>query len=341
MQDHARQYPGECCERDDSAEKGGGVCGDGLTVYRQAVVKGCTPREGAPACLLRMGLLVAPPDDPAVLVPVAPDVAKAELVRPIEESLERQRLDAHAIAGSFVPVAAIYTAAKREHTGWATAIDGERVVHSTLAHAVRECREELMTVQPGGARVSYDLDELDHVRGTARHRTLYPHAARTHAATLRHIERLTEAGCEVRTLDHVFDRLIVIDRAVAYVPGPGEARTSVLEIRQPSIVSFLVQVFEEAWERGSTIDPGTSRTVEPDIADEIQRAVMRLLVAGYTDEAIARRLGTSRRTVAAHVSRIAAGLQSRSRAQLGYLIATSGLLPLDEHAETDCTALSA
>ncbi|MFD8292882.1 LuxR C-terminal-related transcriptional regulator [Streptomyces lavendulae] len=68
---------------------------------------------------------------------------------------------------------------------------------------------------------------------------------------------------------------------------------------------------------------------------------MRLLVAGYTDEAIARRLGTSRRTVAAHVSRIAALLQSRSRAQLGYLIATSGLLPADEHAERDCDPLSA
>ncbi|MFF5703100.1 LuxR C-terminal-related transcriptional regulator [Streptomyces sp. NPDC012794] len=68
---------------------------------------------------------------------------------------------------------------------------------------------------------------------------------------------------------------------------------------------------------------------------------MRLLVAGHTDEAIARRLGTSRRTVAAHVSRIAATLQSRSRAQLGYLIATSGLLPADERAEPDCAPLPA
>lgn len=341
MQDLARQYTGECCEGDDSAGGGGGVCGEGLGFYRKAVVKGCAPREGAPTCLLRMGLLVPPPDDPTVLVPVSPDVAKAELVRPIEQSLQKQRRDAQAIAGSFVPVAAIYTAAQREHTGWATPIDGEKVVHSTLAHAVRECREELMTVQPGGSRVSYDLDELDHVRGPARHRTLYPHAVRTHAATLRHIERLTEAGCEVRTLDRVFDRLVVVDRAVAYVPGHVEARTSALEIRQPAIVAFLVQVFEEAWERGSSVDPRASRAVEPDIADEIQRAVMRLLVAGYTDEAIARRLGTSRRTVAAHVSRIAALLQSRSRAQLGYLIATSGLLPADEHAERDCDPLSA
>ncbi|MFF4318893.1 LuxR C-terminal-related transcriptional regulator [Streptomyces sp. NPDC001568] len=314
-------------------------------MYRKAVVKGCTDREGAPACLLRMGLLVPPPDDPTVLVPVSPDVAKAELVRPIEQSLEKQRLDAQAIADSFVPVGAIYTAAKREHTGWATTIDGEQAIHATLAHAVRECREELMTVQPGGSRLSYDLDGLDHVRRPARHRALHQHAVRTHTATLRHIERLVGAGCEVRTLDHVIDPLIIIDRTVAYVPGRIGARTSALEIRQPSLVSFLVQVFEEAWERGTSLaprscDPRSSRTVEPGIADEIQRAVMRLLVAGHTDEAIARRLGTSRRTVAAHVSRIAAALRSRSRAQLGYLIATTGMLPGDERREPDGGRLS-
>ncbi|MCB5179553.1 helix-turn-helix transcriptional regulator [Streptomyces antimicrobicus] len=310
------------------------MCGDGLTVYRAAVVKGCTPRDGAPGCLLRMGLLVPPVDDPTVLVPVSPEVAKAELVRPIEESLERERLHAQQIDTSFVPVNAIYTAAKREHAGWATPIIGEQVIHSTLAHAVRECREELMTVQPGGDRLSYDLEDLDHVRGSVRHRALYQHAVRTHAATLRHIERLVEAGGEVRTLDHVFDRLIIIDRTVAYIPGHDDRRTTALEIKQPAIVSFLVQVFEESWERGSSVDPGASRGVEPDIADEIQRAIMRMLVDGHTDEAIARRLGTSRRTVAAHVSRIAATLQSRSRAQLGYLIATTGLLPLDELAES-------
>ncbi|MBB4887614.1 helix-turn-helix transcriptional regulator [Streptomyces netropsis] len=324
MHDQAGRYVGECC--DGTAPEGGAdtLCGEGLTRYRQAVVKGCTPRAGAPGCLLRMGLLVPPPDDPSVLVPVAPDVALAELVRPIEESLERQRTDARAIAGTFSPVRAIYTAAQREHRGWATAMHGERVIGSTLAHAVRACRAELMTVRPGGEGLPRDEEPAP---VGVRHRALHGHAVRTHSARLPHLERIVAAGGEVRTLDHVFDRLVIVDREVAYVPGDSELVASALEIRQPAIVSFLVHVFEDAWERAAPLVPTAGRTPEPEVADETQRAIARLLVAGYTDEAIARRLGTSRRTVAGRVSRLSASLGSRSRAQLGYLIATSGLLP--------------
>lgn len=338
---------GECCGRSHLGDEGHALCGEGLTRYRQAVVKGCTPREGAPQCLVRKGLLVVPPDDPDVLVPVSPEVAQAELVRPIEESLERQRANAQEIASAFAPVHAIYTAARREHLGlgWATTVHGERVINTTLAHAVRSAQEEVMTVQPGGERLAHDLDDLDHVRGRTRHRTLYQHAVRTHSATMRHIEAIIEAGGEVRTLDHVIDRLVIVDRAVAYVPGDSDHRATALEIRHPAIVSFMVQVFEGSWERATPVVPTASRDQEPVVTDEMQRAIMRMLVAGYTDEAIARRLGTSRRTVAGRVSRISALLRSRSRAQLGYLIATTGMLPMDDggmeispHAEHELTA---
>ncbi|ARZ69181.1 hypothetical protein SMD11_3548 [Streptomyces albireticuli] len=305
------------------------LCAEGLTRYRQAVVKGCTSKEDVPECLLRLGLLVTPPDDPEVLVPVAPDVALAELVRPIEERLERQRGDVRALTDSFSPVHAIYTVAKREHQGWATQIHGERVIDSTLAHAVRSCRGELMTVQPGGRRPAYGLDGLDHLRGGGvHHRALFQHAARSHSATLRHIGELLAAGAEVRTLGHVIDRLVVVDRTVAYVPGAAadDGRTSALEIRQPDLVAFLAQIFDDAWERATPVTTAAPRAPEPAVADDLQRATARLLVAGHTDEAIARRLGISRRTVAARVARLSAELGSGSRAQLGYLIAMSGLL---------------
>lgn len=307
----------------------GGLCADGLTRYRRAVVKGCTPREDVPDCLLRLGLLVTPPDDPDVLVPVAPDVALAELVRPIEERLERQRGDVRALTDSFSPVHAIYTVAKREHQGWATEIHGERVIGSTLAHAVRSCRDELMTVQPGGRRLAYDLDDLGHLRDGVRHRALFQHAARSHSATLRHLGELVAAGGEVRTLGHVIDRLVVVDRAVAYVPGAtgDDGRTSALEIRQPDLVAFLAQVFDDAWERASPLLPsGAPQADVADVADDLRLSTARLLVAGHTDEAIARRLGISRRTVAGRVARLSAELGSGSRAQLGYLIAMSGML---------------
>jgi DNA-binding NarL/FixJ family response regulator len=49
-------------------------------------------------------------------------------------------------------------------------------------------------------------------------------------------------------------------------------------------------------------------------------------VEGLVDEAIARRLGMNVRTCRAHIAKLAASLGSGSRAQLGYLIAQSGIL---------------
>jgi DNA-binding NarL/FixJ family response regulator len=49
-------------------------------------------------------------------------------------------------------------------------------------------------------------------------------------------------------------------------------------------------------------------------------------VEGHVDEAIARRLGMNVRTCRAHIAKLATALGSGSRAQLGYLIAQSGIL---------------
>lgn len=65
----------------------------------------------------------------------------------------------------------------------------------------------------------------------------------------------------------------------------------------------------------------------------VQRSIAKLLIEGYVDEAIARRLGMNVRTCRAHIAKLATTLGSGSRAQLGYLIAQSGIL--DQGAESD------
>ncbi|MBQ0982562.1 LuxR C-terminal-related transcriptional regulator [Streptomyces sp. NPDC057486] len=64
------------------------------------------------------------------------------------------------------------------------------------------------------------------------------------------------------------------------------------------------------------------------VISDTQHAILQAIVAGETDKSIACKLGMSRRSVAVHV-RCASeelGSRSRSRGQLGYLIATSGVL---------------
>ena len=57
-------------------------------------------------------------------------------------------------------------------------------------------------------------------RGT-RMRTLYQHSARRSAITHNYVAAVTARGAEVRTLDEFFNRMIVIDRRVAVIPGAG------------------------------------------------------------------------------------------------------------------------
>ncbi|MFG3404328.1 LuxR C-terminal-related transcriptional regulator [Streptomyces sp. NPDC048142] len=298
------------------------MCAQGLARYRYAVIKGCMPLAQAPGCLLRLGLVTPPPDDPRLLVPVAPDVALDELLQPLEEDIRRGRQRVQRTRSDFSSVQAMYRAAVREARSSVARIDGEGVVMPTLEKAVRSCRSELATIQPLGERNAFDLEDPRLVPRGVTHRTLYPHAAQTNAQLLRHIARVEEAGGYVRTVDQVIGRLLLCDRSSAYlVHSDGSPHAGAVEITHPGIVAFLVCVFEDAWQRGTPVSAPVVRARESVIVDEVERAVMRLLVSGHTDDAIARRLGVSRRTVAGHVSRISQQLGSRSRAQLGYLIA--------------------
>ncbi|MEV4880774.1 helix-turn-helix transcriptional regulator [Streptomyces cyaneofuscatus] len=110
------------------------------------------------------------------------------------------------------------------------------------------------------------------------------------------------------------------------MPGPQDRRQSALVIRHPSIIEYLVKGFEQAWSRAAAVGEAPSRLRPPPLTNETRRAVLRLMVEGYTDEAIAGRLGISRRTVGTHVQKTSEVLGSRSRAQLAYLIAQTDLL---------------
>lgn len=84
--------------------------------------------------------------------------------------------------------------------------------------------------------------------------------------------------------------------------------------------------FDEAWDRSVPVRPERVPLRTPVVTSDLQRTILQAVVGGETDQSIARRLGMSRRSVAEHVRRVSEQLGSRSRAQLGYLVATSGLL---------------
>ena len=120
-----------------------------------------------------------------------------------------------------------------------------------IASLVAECEEEMLTAQPQAIR---DTKALPHVvlRDTAllergaRIRTLYQHAARRNNVTRQYVAAVTERGGEVRTVDEFFNRMIIIDRQVAIIPSKETLRV-VVAVREPSVVAYLVDVFERSW----------------------------------------------------------------------------------------------
>ena len=157
----------------------------------------------------------------------------------------------------------------------------------------------------------------------AKIRTLYQHSARRSSVTRQYVAAVTERGAEVRTLDEFFNRMIVVDRRVAVIPSPHELKVAVA-IREPSVVAYLVDIFERSWERAR---PFTSRetSLMKDIAAEQRAMTMRMLIEGHSDPVSAKRLGVSPRTYAGYIADLKEEFEAETRFQLGYTIGRLGI----------------
>ncbi|WP_282695047.1 LuxR C-terminal-related transcriptional regulator [Streptomyces sp. CC208A] len=308
------------------------ICEEGRRLYRAALTSGAVGRDEAPGCLTALGLLTPSGGEPGTLVPVPPSVATTAQTYPMEQAILAQQRKLAGLRRAISQVESIYQ--ETRHVGEPTIqrLVGASVISAALDEATRGADSELLTAHPGGSRPKGILEEslkrvlLAQGRGVVQ-RTLYQHTVRNHAPTLEYIRAVTAAGVEVRTLDEVFDRLIVCDRSTAFIPDKGGERSNhAIVVRDAGVVQFFVSVFEHAWERAEPVSFNPDQQRPSLLTEKTRLRVLRLMVDGYTDAAIASRLGMSTRTVATHLKKTSDLLGSNSRAQLAYFLAQTGLL---------------
>ncbi|WP_392671523.1 helix-turn-helix transcriptional regulator [Streptomyces sp. LN785] len=310
------------------------LCRAGRHLYASALRSGRILRtEVAPApCLMDFALLHPDPDDADWLRPVPPSAALAQRLHPLEREIQERRRRSVELTDSFEPFMDI-SAQDSPITHAITVLEGNNRINAALDLATAECRVEVLTVQPGGDRGEDRLREglergLSVVDRGVGMRTLYQHTVRHSQGTLAYAERMAEGKVEIRTLEELIERLIVFDRTVAFIPAQDDDQVA-LELRHPGLVDYLVKVFEQLWNRAYPLLEELPYNPAPKGISGVQRSIAQLLVEGHVDEAIARRLGMNVRTCRAHVAKLSAILGSSSRAQLGYLIARSGILEQD------------
>ncbi|MEU3736800.1 helix-turn-helix transcriptional regulator [Streptomyces sp. NPDC032198] len=214
-----------------------------------------------------------------------------------------------------------------------TELRGIARINEAVSRAEAAASQEVLTIQPGGARPP-DILEATLPREQAlltrgcRMRTLYQHTTRHSLPALAHFEQL-DGDVEVRTLDEVTERLFVFDRKVAFIPASKD-RSRALELRHPAVVGYLATTFDRLWRLATPMWPQSAPQRAENGITTRQRAIATFLTEGLTDSEISARLGMNVRTARVHIAKLAAILGSESRAQLGYLIGRSGILDTEE-----------
>lgn len=129
-------------------------------------------------------------------------------------------------------------------------------------------------------------------------------------------------GEQSRVLPRLPFKMIVIDDLAALIALPPDgmavgAETDVqsggegLLVRGSLLVGALIRLFEQQWDLAVPVGEDASEL------DEEDRRLLALLSVGMTDEAMARHIGLSRRTVQRRLADLARTVGAESRFQLG------------------------
>ncbi|ALC29393.1 MULTISPECIES: helix-turn-helix domain-containing protein [Streptomyces] len=263
------------------------------------------------------------------LLPVSPDVGLGILVNRHDLEL-RSRLRRLESARASVAAIVDEYGGKRHAPEIVQQLHGVETVRRRLEQLAETARKECLSFFPGGAQrpdtmeSSKPLDQMALERGVSL-RTLYQDSIRNDPDTYEYVRWLSTLGAETRTVPTLPMLMVLVDREVALVPiDPEDGRQGALEIRSRGVVEVLYVLFTRFWDSGMPWH-------EQDGPDNVglsrrERELMYLLASGHTDEAIAKKLGVSLRTVRRTVSGLMARLEARSRFEAGVLAARAGWL---------------
>ncbi len=163
---------------------------------------------------------------------------------------------------------------------------------------------------PRESRVSTVLAEA--MATGRRSRAIYPVRALAEAPDA--LRTRAQLGEQVRVMSELPTRMFILGDAHAVLPEPlGYADEPRIHVRQRSIVSALTLWFELLWSRAAPVPELESGQGRPDE----RQFLLEQLMAGVTDEVIARKLGIGLRTVRRRISALMTELGVDTRFQAG------------------------
>jgi sugar-specific transcriptional regulator TrmB len=291
-------------------------------VARRTGRSGASLRRSLPR-LEQLGLISRVPGPPPLLVATRPTIAVEALVSRRQEELAQARVAASAL------MAELPEDVHHQPEELITVVRGQQGVAQQFIQLQQGARDEIMVLD----RPPYAQDpqapnpgELDVLRRGVRVRGIYAVEALEIPGMLAHAQDAVAAGEQARVGQVVPTKLAIADRRLAILPLTAEQQVdSALIVHPSTLLDTLVALFELLWRTGLPLPLlGAGAAAAEDTNPDPD--LTTLLMAGLKDEAVARQLGISLRTVHRRTSALLDELDARTRFQAGVLAGRRGWL---------------
>lgn len=211
---------------------------------------------------------------------------------------------------------------------------GAEPLAQRISHLQRSPRREFA----GFVKPPYIAIDLDHAEPLEDpdicYRAVYDREALTgYPGFLERLRANPAPHAEYRTHPSLPMKLLIADRQTALLPlgrDTSDTTPAAIIVHSSGLLDALVALFDHYWEASLPLAVGDNGQGNGDGAgsrpEAGDRRILSLLIGGVTDEAIARQLGVSLRTVRRRVQAMMHAANAANRAQLGWHAARHGWL---------------
>lgn len=258
--------------------------------------------------LEKLGLLTSTSDDPVRLLPTRPDVAVDALVAVRRAELDRVRAEARVLLSE------LSTQERYRPENLVEVIVGQEAIAARFAQLLNGTRNQLLVLdRPPYAAQPHQSDST--VRGLLGEGVvvhgIYSPDSLDIPGGVDEAFSAADAGETSRVHPQVPMKLAVFDRKIALLPlAVDQLVDSALVVHPCALLDALMEMFWLLWDQAVPVVPAAK-------ADPTDARLMTLLAAGFKDDAIARQLGLSSRTVGRRVAELMEALGARTRFQAG------------------------
>ncbi|GAA1648940.1 helix-turn-helix domain-containing protein [Kribbella alba] len=257
--------------------------------------------------LEELGLLTTTSDEPVRLLPTRPDVAVDALVAVRRAELDRVRAEARVLVSEL--------RAQEQHRpeNLVEVIVGQDAIAARFAQLLNGTQEQLLVLDRPPYAAEIEQSDTT-VRGLLREgvvvRGIYSPDSLDVPGGIDEAYSAADAGESSRVHPQVPMKLAVFDRKAALLPlSVDQLVDSALVVHPCALLDALVEMFWLLWDQAVPVVTAST--------DPLEARLMTLLAAGFKDDAIARQLALSSRTVGRRVAELMDTLGARTRFQAG------------------------